>query len=315
MIMIDPKMVEFSLYGKLERHFLAKMESEDKVIITDPMKAVYTLNSLCTEMESRLELLSQAGTRNIVEYNQKFTSRRLNPEKGHRFLPYVVVVIDEFADLIMMAKEVERPVMRLAQKARAVGIHLIVATQRPDVKVITGGIKANFPARIAFRVIQMIDSRTILDRPGAEQLIGRGDMLFSLNGDVTRVQCALVDTDEVERIVDHISHQQGYTSAYLLPDYAPEGSESQMGSEEQDVAPKKYDSLFAEIARDAVESGSISTSMIQRNYEGGFNRAGRIMMQLERAGIVGRAQGAKPRDVLFHDLPSLEAKLQDLGLF
>lgn len=315
LVMIDPKMVEFSLYGRLDRHFLAKMESEDKVIITDPMKAVYTLQSLCVEMENRLELLSKADTRNIVQYNAKFTARRLNPEKGHRFLPYIVVVIDEFADLIMMAKEVERPVMRLAQKARAVGIHLIVATQRPDVKVITGGIKANFPARIAFRVIQMIDSRTILDRPGAEQLIGRGDMLFSLNGDVTRVQCALVDTDEVERIVDHISHQQGYTSAYLLPDYAPEGSESQMGSEEQDVAPKKYDSLFAEIARDAVESGSISTSMIQRNYEVGFNRAGRIMMQLERAGIVGRAQGAKPRDVLFHDLPSLEAKLQDLGLF
>ncbi len=315
LVMIDPKMVEFSLYGKLENHFLAKMESEEKVIITDPMKAVYTLNSLCTEMETRLELLSRAGTRNIVEYNQKFTSRRLNPEKGHRFLPYVVVVIDEFADLIMMAKEVERPVMRLAQKARAVGIHLIVATQRPDVKVITGGIKANFPARIAFRVIQMIDSRTILDRPGAEQLIGRGDMLFSLNGDVTRVQCALVETKEVERIVDHISRQQGYTSAYLLPDYVPEGSEGAMGSEEQDTAPKKYDSLFAEIARDAVMNGSISTSMIQRNYEVGFNRAGRIMMQLERAGIVGRAQGAKPRDVLFHDSPSLEAKLQDLGLF
>lgn len=315
LVMIDPKMVEFSLYGKLERHFLAKMESEEKVIITDPMKAVYTLNSLCTEMENRLELLSQAGTRNIVEYNQKFTARRLNPEKGHRFLPYVVVVIDEFADLIMMAKEVERPVMRLAQKARAVGIHLIVATQRPDVKVITGGIKANFPARIAFRVIQMIDSRTILDRPGAEQLIGRGDMLFSLNGDVTRVQCALVETEEVERIVDHISRQQGYTSAYLLPDFVPEGSEGAMGSEEPDMAPKKYDSLFAEIARDAVTNGSISTSMIQRNYEVGFNRAGRIMMQLERAGIVGRAQGAKPRDVLFHDSPSLEAKLQDLGLF
>ena len=315
LVMIDPKMVEFSLYGKLERHFLAKMESEDKVIITDPMKAVYTLQSLCTEMENRLGLLSQAGTRNIVEYNQKFTARRLNPEKGHRFLPYVVVVIDEFADLIMMAKEVEKPVMRLAQKARAVGIHLIVATQRPDVKVITGGIKANFPARIAFRVIQMIDSRTILDRPGAEQLIGRGDMLFSLNGDVTRVQCALVETEEVERIVDHISHQQGYTSAYLLPDYAPEGSEGAMGSEESDMAPKKYDSLFAEIARDAVQNGSISTSMIQRNYEVGFNRAGRIMMQLERAAIVGRAQGAKPRDVLFHDLPTLEAKLQELGLF
>ncbi len=316
LVMIDPKMVEFSLYAKLEHHFLAKMESEEKAIITDPMKAVYTLNSLCTEMDNRLEMLSEAGVRNIVEYNEKFTSRRLNPEKGHRYLPYIVVVVDEFADLIMMAREVERPVMRLAQKARAVGIHLIIATQRPDVKVITGGIKANFPARIAFRVMQMIDSRTILDRPGANQLIGRGDMLFSKDGDVTRIQCALVETNEVERIVDFISRQQGYLSAYALPDYQPEGNgDGAMGSEEADTAPKRYDSLFAEIARDAVQSGSISTSMIQRNYEVGFNRAGRIMMQLERAGIVGRQQGAKPRDILFHDSPSLEAKLQELGLF
>lgn len=315
LVMIDPKMVEFSIYGRLERHFLAKMESEDKAIITDPMKAVYTLNSLCTEMDSRLELLSHAAARNIVEYNEKFTARRLNPEKGHRYMPYIVVVVDEFADLIMMAREVERPVMRLAQKARAVGIHLIIATQRPDVKVITGGIKANFPARIAFRVMQMIDSRTILDRPGANQLIGRGDMLFSQNGEVTRVQCALVETKEVEGIVEYIAKQQGYTSAYALPDYVPEGGDAPMGSEEVDMAPKKYDSLFAEIARDAVQTGSISTSMIQRNYEVGFNRAGRIMMQLERAGIVGRQQGAKPRDVLFHDSPSLEAKFQELGLF
>lgn len=206
--------------------------------------------------------------------------------------------------------------MRLAQKARAIGIHLIIATQRPDVKVITGGIKANFPARIAFRVMQMIDSRTIIDQPGANQLIGRGDMLFSKDGQLTRIQCALVETREVERIVDYISKQQGYTSAYLLPDYAPDSGEGGggMGSEESS-APQKYDSLFAEIARDAVSSGSISTSMIQRNYEVGFNRAGRIMMQLERAGIVGRQQGAKPRDILFHDMPSLEAKLQDLGLF
>lgn len=315
LVMIDPKMVEFSVYGKLERHFLAKMESEDRAIITDPMKAVYTLNSLCTEMDSRLELLSKATARNIVEYNQKFTERRLNPEKGHRYLPYIVVVVDEFADLIMMAREVERPVMRLAQKARAVGVHLIIATQRPDVKVITGGIKANFPARIAFRVMQMVDSRTILDSPGANQLIGRGDMLFSKDGEVTRIQCALVETKEVEGIVDYIAKQQGYTEAYPLPDYVPEGGDAAMGSEEVDMAPKKYDSLFAEIARDAVQSGSISTSMIQRNYEVGFNRAGRIMMQLERAGIVGRQQGAKPRDVLFHDSPSLEAKLQELGLF
>ncbi|WP_290535404.1 DNA translocase FtsK 4TM domain-containing protein [Alistipes sp.] len=314
-VMIDPKMVEFSLYAKIERHFLAKMESEDEAIITDPKKAVYTLNSLCVEMDNRLELCKKAGTRNIVEYNEKFTSRRLNPMHGHRFLPYIVVVIDEFADLIMTAKEVETPVTRLAQKARAIGIHLIIATQRPSVDVITGKIKANFPARIAFRVMQMIDSRTILDRPGADQLIGRGDMLISKDGELTRIQCALVETKEVERIVDYISKQQGYTSAYTLPDYTPESNgEGGLGSEEAS-APVKYDSLFAEIARDVVSGGQISTSMIQRNYEVGFNRAGRIMMQLERAGIVGRQQGAKPRDILYHDLPSLEAKLQELGLF
>ena len=314
-VMIDPKMVEFSLYAKIERHFLAKMESEEEAIITEPRKAVYTLNSLCIEMENRLSLCKDAGARNIKEYNEKFTARRLNPLKGHRYLPYIVVVVDEFADLIMTAKEVEGPVMRLAQKARAVGIHLIIATQRPDVKVITGGIKANFPARIAFRVMQMIDSRTIIDRPGAEQLIGRGDMLFSNNGELTRIQCALVDTPEVERIVEYISKQQSYTSAYNLPDYTPEsgGGEAALGSESS--APVKYDSKFAEIARDAVSQGQISTSMIQRNYEVGFNRAGRIMMQLERAGIVGRQEGAKPRDILYHDLPSLEAKLQELGVF
>ena len=314
-VMIDPKMVEFSLYAKIERHFLAKMESEEEAIITDPRKAVYTLNSLCIEMENRLSLCKDAGARNIKEYNEKFTARRLNPLKGHRYLPYIVVVVDEFADLIMTAKEVEGPVMRLAQKARAVGIHLIIATQRPDVKVITGGIKANFPARIAFRVMQMIDSRTIIDRPGAEQLIGRGDMLFSNNGELTRIQCALVDTPEVERIVEYISKQQGYTSAYTLPDYTPESGEGGGLGSEESSAPVKYDSLFAEIARDAVSGGQISTSMIQRNYEVGFNRAGRIMMQLERAGIVGRQQGAKPRDILYHDLPSLEARLQELGLF
>ena len=313
-VMIDPKMVEFSLYAKLERHFLAKMESEEKAIITDPMKAVYTLNSLCLEMDNRLELCSQAGARNIVEYNEKFTARRLNPEKGHRYMPYIVVVVDEFADLIMMAREVERPVMRLAQKARAVGIHLIIATQRPDVKVITGGIKANFPARIAFRVMQMIDSRTIIDQPGANQLIGRGDMLFSKDGELTRIQCALVETREVERIVDYIAGQQGYTAPYTLPDYVPEGGDGGMGSEEAS-APVKYDVLFAGIARSAVESGSISTSMIQRNYEVGFNRASRIMTQLEKAGIVGRQIGDKPREILLHDLPSLETRLQELGIF
>ena len=315
-VMIDPKMVEFSLYAKIERHFLAKMESEDDAIITDPRKAVYALNSLCTEMDNRLELCKKAGARNIAEYNEKFTSRRLNPHNGHRYLPYIVVVVDEFADLIMTAREVEGPVMRLAQKARAIGIHLIIATQRPDVKVITGGIKANFPARIAFRVMQMIDSRTIIDQPGANQLIGRGDMLFSKDGELIRIQCALVETREVERIVDFIGRQQGYSEAYRLPDYVPEssgGESSSLGSESG--APVRYDTLFADIARAAVSQGQISTSSIQRNYEVGFNRAGRIMMQLERAGIVGRQEGAKPRDILFHDLPSLEARLQELGVF
>ncbi|MBO7312473.1 MAG: DNA translocase FtsK, partial [Alistipes sp.] len=288
-VLIDPKMVEFSLYNKLEKHFLAKMESEDESIVTDPKKAVYTLNALCTEMSNRLELCKKAHAKNIVEYNDKFVKRQLNPENGHRFLPYIVVVIDEFADLIMTAKEVEAPVMRLAQKARAIGIHLIVATQRPDVKVITGGIKANFPARIAFRVMQMTDSRTIIDQPGANQLIGRGDMLFLSGGEPIRIQCAFVDTPEVERIVDHIGAQQGYSSAYNLPDYTPEaGGDAgvSLGSEESG-APQKFDPKFAEIAREAVTSGVISTSMIQRNFEVGFNRAGRIMLQLERAGIVG----------------------------
>jgi S-DNA-T family DNA segregation ATPase FtsK/SpoIIIE len=316
-VMIDPKMVEFSIYAKLERHFLAKMESEDEAIVTDSKKAVYVLNSLVEEMGRRLELCKKAGVRNIVEYNAKFVSRHLNPRNGHRFLPYIVVIIDEYADLIMTAKEVEGPVMRLAQKARAVGIHLIVATQRPDVKVITGNIKANFPARIAFRVQQMMDSRTILDQPGANQLIGRGDMLFSTNGELTRIQCAFVDTPEVTRLVDYIAKQQGYTEAYPLPDYVPESGEGGGGpmSDGESSAPIKYDSLFGEIARDAVTNGAISTSAIQRTYEVGFNRAGRIMLQLERAGIVGPQMGSKPREIKFYDLPSLEAKLQDLGVF
>ena len=315
-VMIDPKMVEFSVYNKLERHFLARMESEDESIVTDPKKAVYVLNSLVEEMGRRLELCKMATARNIVEYNEKFTARRLNPNKGHRFLPYIVVIVDEFADLIMTAKEVEVPVMRLAQKARAVGIHLIIATQRPDVRVITGGIKANFPSRIAFRVIQMVDSKTIIDQPGANQLIGRGDMLFSKDGELTRVQCALVETKEVERLVDYIAKQQGYTDAYILPDYVPEaGGEGGAMSDGESGAPVKYDVLFGEVARSAVTTGVISTSSIQRNYEVGFNRAGRIMMQLERAGIVGPQVGAKPRDIKFYDLPSLEAKLQELGVF
>ncbi|NBJ04650.1 DNA translocase FtsK [Alistipes sp. Z76] len=317
-VMIDPKMVEFSVYNKLERHFLAKMESEDEAIVTDPKKAVYVLNSLVEEMGRRLELCKMATARNIVEYNEKFVGRRLNPQKGHRYLPYIVVIVDEFADLIMTAKEVEVPVMRLAQKARAVGIHLIIATQRPDVKIITGGIKANFPARIAFRVMQMIDSRTIIDQPGANQLIGRGDMLFSKDGELTRIQCGLVETREVERLVDFIAKQQGYTEAYPLPDYVPdagEGGGSSGVSDGESGAPVKYDVLFGEIARAAVTNGMISTSSIQRNYEVGFNRAGRIMLQLERAGIVGPQVGAKPREIKFYDLPSLEAKLQDLGVF
>ena len=317
-VLVDPKMVEFSLYNKLEKHFLAKMESEDEAIVTDPKKAVYTLNALCTEMANRLELCKQAHAKNIVEYNEKFLKRSLNPENGHKFMPYIVVIIDEFADLIMTAKEVEAPVMRLAQKARAVGIHLIVATQRPDVRVITGGIKANFPARIAFRVMQMTDSRTIIDQPGANQLIGRGDMLLSNGGELTRIQCAFVDTPEVENIVDHIGRQQGYPSAYALPDYTPEQGGGDMapsfGSEESS-APQKYDPKFGEIAREAVSSGMISTSMIQRNFEVGFNRAGRIMLQLERAGIVGPQIGSKPREIKFYDLPSLEARLQDLGIY
>ena len=317
-VLIDPKMVEFSLYNKLERHFLAKMESEDESIVTDPKKAVYTLNALCTEMANRLELCKAAHAKNIVEYNEKFVARRLNPENGHRYLPYIVVIIDEFADLIMTAKEVEAPVMRLAQKARAIGIHLIVATQRPDVKVITGGIKANFPARIAFRVMQMTDSRTIIDQPGANQLIGRGDMLFLSGGEPTRIQCAFVDTPEVENIVEHIGSQQGYASAYNLPDYGPSdgAGEASVGfGSEESGAPQKFDAKFGEIAREAVSSGVISTSMIQRNFEVGFNRAGRIMLQLERAGIVGPQIGSKPREIKYYDLQSLEARLQELGVF
>ena len=315
-VLIDPKQVEFSLYSKIERHFLAKMASEDEAIVTDAKKAVYTLNALCIEMENRLELCKKAHARNIIEYNEKFRNYQLNPENGHRFLPYIVVVVDEFADLIMTAKEVEGPVMRLAQKARAIGIHLIIATQRPDVRVITGGIKANFPARIAFRVMQMVDSRTIIDQPGANQLIGRGDMLFSNGGELTRIQCALVETKEVERLVDFIAKQQGYTEAYPLPDFDMDaGVDGNSSSDGESGAPVKYDALFGEVARAAVTNGMISTSSIQRNYEVGFNRAGRIMLQLERAGIVGPQVGAKPREIKFYDLPSLEAKLQSLGVF
>ena len=313
-VLIDPKTVEFSLYSKLEKHFLAKMESEEEAIVKDPKKAVYTLNSLCIEMENRLAKCGKAGVRNIVEYNDMVRKRKVEDE----IMPYIVVIIDEFADLIMTAKEVEQPVMRLAQKARAIGIHLIVATQRPDVKVITGGIKANFPARIAFRVMQMIDSRTIIDQPGANQLIGRGDMLFSNGGELTRIQCAFVDTPEVRDIVEHIAEQPfPYPSGtYLLPDYednsAAGGGEVGFGSESG--APMRFDEHFAEVARDAVASGRFSTSSIQSFYNVGFNRAGRITRQLEQAGIIGPANGSKPRDVRIYDMASLEALLQELGV-
>ena len=312
-VLIDPKTVEFSLYSKLENHFLAKMASEDRAIVTDAKKAVYTLNSLCIEMENRLAKCGEAGVRNIVEYNELVRKRKVEDD----IMPYVVVVIDEFADLIMTAKEVEQPVMRLAQKARAIGIHLIVATQRPDVKVITGTIKANFPARIAFRVMQMIDSRTIIDQPGAQQLIGRGDMLFSNGGELTRIQCAFVDTPEVRDIVEHISEQPfPYPSGtYLLPDYEDSnasGGEANFGSESG--APIRFDEHFADVARDAVASGRFSTSSIQSLYSVGFNRAGRITRQLEQAGIIGPANGSKARDVKIYDMASLEALLQELGV-
>ena len=314
-VLIDPKMVEFSLYAKLEKHFLAKMEGEDSAIVVDPKKAVYTLHSLCIEMESRLLKLSKACVRNIKEYNDLVRTCKVEERE---IMPYIVVVIDEFADLIMTAKEVEQPVTRLAQKARAVGIHLIVATQRPSVDVITGRIKANFPSRIAFRVMSVIDSRTIIDQPGANALVGKGDMLFSKDGELTRIQCAYVDTPEVSDIVEYISGQPSPKGmAYELPAYEDNqgnggGSDLSMGSESGGAT--RYDSLFADIARDAVSTGQISTSYIQRNYEVGFNRAGRIMTQLERAGIVGPQTGAKYRDVRVYDLPSLEAKLQELGV-
>lgn len=312
-VMIDPKRVELSLYAPLEKHFLAKMESEDDAILTDPQKVIYTLNSLVVEMEQRYELLRQASVKKITEYNDKFRNRRLNPQKGHRFMPYLVVVVDEFADLIMTAgREIETPIVRLAQMGRAVGLHLIIATQRPEVKVITGLIKSNFPARIAFRVMSMMDSRTIIDTTGANQLIGCGDMLISLNSELTRVQCAFVDTPEIENIISFISRQQGYTAPYALPDYVPENSEAPSAMSGEAV---RFDPKLAEIARWFVQNGGqASTSSIQRNFEVGFNRAGRIMNQLERAGIVGRQEGSKPRDLKVTDIYALERILQDLGL-
>ncbi|MBR8535198.1 DNA translocase FtsK 4TM domain-containing protein [Carboxylicivirga sediminis] len=306
-VMVDPKKVELNIYSKIERHFLAKMPDEEDPIITDVQKVVNTLNSLAIEMDNRYELLKTAHARNIKEYNHKFVKRQLNPEKGHRFLPYIVVIIDEFADLIMTAgKEVELPIARIAQLARAVGIHMIVATQRPSTNIITGVIKANFPTRVAFKVASMIDSRTILDSPGANQLIGRGDMLISQGSDLVRVQCAFVDTPEVERINDFIGSQRGYTSAFLLPEYVGESS-SEPAAGEVDLS--KRDPMFEEAARVVVANQSGSTSLIQRRFSIGYNRAGRIIDQLEAAGVVGPFEGSKARQVLIPDELELEKHL------
>ena len=309
-VLVDPKKVEFSIYSAIERHFLAKLPDTEEPIITDTNKVVQTLQSVTREMDARYELLKTAKVRTIKEYNTKFKSRHLLPSKGHRFLPYIVVIIDEFSDLIMTAgKEVENPIIRIAQLARAVGIHMIIATQRPSTNVITGIIKANFPARIAFRVQSMIDSRTILDCPGANQLIGRGDMLISQGGEMVRVQCAFIDTPEVEDVCHHISEQQSYPDAFLLPEYIPEDSEDG-GSASFDA--KDRDPLFEEAARIIVSSQQASTSSLQRRYSIGYNRAGRLMDQLEAAGIVGPAMGGKPREVLMIDVMQLENKLESM---
>ena len=311
LVLVDPKKVELSLYQKIEKHFLAKLPDAEDAIITDTQKVVYTLRSLCIEMDGRYDLLKLAKVRNIKEYNEKFLSRRLNPLKGHRFLPFIVVVIDEFADLLMTAgREVEEPIARLAQLARAIGIHLVIATQRPTTNIITGLIKANFPARVAFRVISNIDSRTILDTTGANQLVGRGDMLISTGGDLTRVQCAFVDTHEIERITDHIGNQQGYPSAHYLPEYTGEDGDAG-GIGEVDLG--KRDKMFEEAARLIVQYQQGSTSLIQRRMNLGYNRAGRIMDQLEAAGIVGPSEGSKARQVLVTDFNTLDRILASLN--
>ena len=304
-VLVDPKKVEFSVYSSIEKHFLAKVPDDgEEPIITDVTKVIRTLNSLCKEMDTRYDLLKVAQARNIKEYNKKFIDRQLNPEHGHRYMPYIVVVIDEFGDLIMTAgKEVELPIARIAQLARAVGIHMIIATQRPTTNIITGTIKANFPSRIAFRVGAMIDSRTILDRPGAQQLIGRGDMLYLNGGEPVRVQCAFVDTPEVERINQFIAQQQGYISAFELPEPDTDDGE---GGESRDVDMQHLDPMFEDAARLIVREQSGSTSLIQRKFAIGYNRAGRLMDQLEKAGIVGAAHGSKPREVLIMDENSLE---------
>jgi len=308
-VLVDPKKVELSLYRVIEKHFLAKLPGEEDAIITDTKKVINTLNALCIEMDNRYDLLKEAGCRNIKEYNEKFTSRKLNPEKGHQYLPFIVLVVDEFADLIMTAgKEVEMPIARLAQLARAVGIHLIIATQRPSVNIITGTIKANFPARIAFKVSSKIDSRTILDAGGAEQLIGKGDMLVSFNGEITRLQCAFVDTPEVDRVCNFIAEQKGYPDAFLLPEYIDDKDLEASGFDAGE-----RDSLFEDAAKLIVSAQVGSTSFIQRRMKLGYNRAGRLMDQLESAGIVGPSQGSKPREVLYKSDAELYDFLQNLS--
>ena len=305
-VLIDPKKVELTIYNKIERHFLAKLPDEEEAIITDTTKVVNTLNSLCVEMEARYELLKEAMVRTIKEYNHKFVQRKLNPEKGHKYMPYIVLVIDEFADLIMTAgKEVETPVARIAQLARAVGIHLIIATQRPSVNVITGTIKANFPARIAFRVTSKIDSRTILDSGGADQLIGRGDMLFSPGNELIRLQCGFVDTPEVDQIADFIGSQRGYPNAFLLPEYLDEANELKEIDDD-------LDSLFEDAAEVIVNAQQGSASLLQRKLKLGYNRAGRIVDQLEATGLIGPHRGSKARDVLIPDVLALEQFLNNL---
>jgi S-DNA-T family DNA segregation ATPase FtsK/SpoIIIE len=308
-VMVDPKKVELSLFSKIERHFLAKLPDSEEAIITDTKKVIRTLNSLNIEMDNRYDLLQSAQVRNIKEYNEKFIARKLNPENDHHFLPYLILVVDEFADLIMTAgREIETPLTRLAQLARAVGIHLVIATQRPSVNIITGTIKANFPARIAFRVISKIDSRTILDTGGADQLVGRGDMLLSTGSDLIRLQCAFVDTPEIETLTDFIGSQRGFPDAFHLPEFnedEPEGS--------KEIDPDSRDALFAEAARLIVQNQQGSTSLIQRKLKLGYNRAGRIIDQLESAGIVGPFEGSKARDVRYKDLTQLEIHLREIG--
>jgi len=309
LVLVDPKKVELTLFNKIERHFLAKLPNAEEAIITDTKKVIYTLNSLCIEMDNRYDLLKDAGCRNLKEYNAKFVARKLNPENGHKFMPYIVLVIDELADLMMTAgKEIEAPIARLAQLARAIGIHLVVATQRPSVNVITGIIKANFPARLSFRVTSKIDSRTILDAGGAEQLIGMGDMLLSMGSDVIRLQCAFLDTPEIDAVCDWIGEQRGYSDAYLLPEFVGEEGDSGIGG--IDLADR--DPLFDDAARLIVRHQQGSTSLIQRKLKLGYNRSGRIIDQLEAAGIVGPFEGSKAREVLIQDETNLEQLLNNL---